>query len=145
MGLHRHGPLLCRGHAAGSSGARGTGQLYHRLEGARAPSGLTAADGILAAMTQEHAAAAVERLARLSELRADLQIAHSTLDAHGSALQQAGRRVTDPSEVIKYPWPSVEEYRHAYSRVTDLKREIDTVINELGNLGVDHNLFVRPE
>ena len=95
-------------------------------------------------MTQEHAAAAVERLARLAELRADLQMARSAFDAHGSALRKAAG-ATDPTEVIKHPWPSVEEYRRAYTRVTNVKREIDTVINELGNFGVDHNLLVRPE
>ena len=96
------------------------------------------------------------RIARLSEIRAELVIARSRLDEGLRRLAQGAheagassgelhwRRRPDSARLIR-PWPSKDELDALSARIEQLSREAEGVLRELGGLGVDAGLFKLTE
>lgn len=93
------------------------------------------------------------RIARLSEIRADLVVARSGLQEGMRRLVSAahatgGTSSSEPqwrpeamrNQNIK-PWPTKDELDECSARIDRLKGEADVVLRELAGLGVDSELF----
>lgn len=93
------------------------------------------------------------RIARLSEIRADLVVARSSLaeglrhlaaGAYEAGSNSAGELRWRPEAMTNrnvQPWPTKDELDERSASIDRLKREADVVLRELADLGVDSALF----
>ena len=93
-----------------------------------------------------------DRIKRLSELREELAVTRSTLNKSLGEVAMAGRYYSEhlpPSKVPEYnavpvqpvTWPSSEDIASNEKIIAGFRREADTILAELKDLGVDSNLF----
>ena len=93
------------------------------------------------------------RIARLSEIRADLVVARSSLQegmrrlvsgAYATGGTAGGEPRWRPETMRNQkvePWPTKDELDECSARIGHLKGQADVVLRELADLGVDSALF----
>ena len=83
------------------------------------------------------------RITRLNDIRSDLTVAKSKWRKQCGALKEAGLHADHigPESSFNNSWPTPEAFYKTVSEIKSIRKEADTLISELRDLGIDADLF----